>query len=112
MKLLFDEKLSRRLVELVQDLLPGSAHVMQVGLPSGTPDGDIWDFAKQNGFAIITADRDFILLANTLGQPPKIIILENCDYPTNVAARLISSSAIRISEFSPNAHPLLILRRP
>jgi len=85
---------------------------MQVGLPSGTPDGDIWDFAKQNGFAIITADRDFILLANTLGQPPKIIILENCDYPTNVAARLISSSAIRISEFSHNAHPLLILRRP
>jgi len=85
---------------------------MQVGLPSGTPDGDIWDFAKQSGFAIITADRDFILLANTLGQPPKIIILENSDYPTNVAAGLISSSAICISEFSRNAHPLSILRRP
>jgi predicted nuclease of predicted toxin-antitoxin system len=112
MKLLFDENLSRRLVELVQDLLPGSVHVTQVGLRSGTPDREIWDFAKQNGFAIITADRDFVMLANMLGQPPKIIILENCDYPTSVAARLISSSAIRISEFSRNEHPLLILRRP
>ena len=37
MKLLFDENLSRKLVELVQDLLPGSVHVTQVGL-SSTPD--------------------------------------------------------------------------
>jgi predicted nuclease of predicted toxin-antitoxin system len=112
MKLLFDENLSRRLVELVQDLLPGSVHVTQVGLSSGTPDREIWDYAKRNGFAIITADRDFALMANTLGPPPKVIILENCDYPTSVAARLIGASAIRISEFARNDRPLLSLRRP
>jgi hypothetical protein len=52
------------------------------------------------------------MMANTLGHPPKVIILENCDYPTIVAARLISTSAIRISEFARNDHSLLILRRP
>ena len=81
MKLLFDENLSRRLVELVQDLLPGAVHVTQVGLSFGTPDREIWDYAKRNGFAIITADRDFVMMANTLGHPPKVIILENCNYP-------------------------------
>ncbi|HTF24851.1 MAG TPA: DUF5615 family PIN-like protein [Candidatus Limnocylindria bacterium] len=112
MKLLLDEDLSRRLVELVQDLLPGAVHVTQVRLSFGTPDREIWDYAKRNGFAIIIADRDFVMMANTLGHPPKVIILENCDYPTIVAARLISTSAIRISEFARNDHSLLILRRP
>jgi predicted nuclease of predicted toxin-antitoxin system len=111
MKLLFDENLSRKVVELVKELLPGSVHVTQVGLSSGTSDREIWDYAKQNGFAIITADRDFIAMANALGHPPKIILLENCDYPTSVAARLINASAIRISEFARNDQSFLVLRR-
>src|SRR2546430_8335047 len=108
MKLLLDENLSRKLVEPVQDLLPGSAHVTQVGLTSGTPDHEIWDYAKLNNFAIITADTDFVTMANALGYPPKVIILENCDYPTSVAARLINANATRIFEFEGNADPLLI----
>lgn len=112
MKLLFDENLSRKLVELVRDLFPGSAHITHAGLGSGTSDREIWDYAKQSGFAIITADTDFVTLANTLGHPPKVIILENCDYPTRVAAQLINANRIRIFEFEGNDHPLLILRRP
>jgi predicted nuclease of predicted toxin-antitoxin system len=111
MKLLFDENLSRRLAEFVQELFPSSIHVTQVGLSSGTSDREIWNYAKQNGFAIITADRDFVLMANTYGHPPKVILLENCDYPTDIAARLISSNAIRISQFARNNLPMLILRR-
>jgi predicted nuclease of predicted toxin-antitoxin system len=112
MKLLFDENLSRRLVELLQDLFPGSVHVTQVGLSTGTPDNEIWEYARRNGFAIITADRDFVTMSNKLGHPPKVIILENCDYPTSVAAQLISACAIRISEFARTDRSLLILRRP
>jgi len=47
MKLLFDENLSRKLVELVRDKFPGSVHVTQVGLSSGTSDREIWDYAKR-----------------------------------------------------------------
>ena len=75
-------------------------------------DRDIWDYAKRNGFAIITADRDFLTLANTLDQPPRVIFLENCDYPTDIAAELIRSRAIHISEFSRNSESLFVLRRP
>jgi len=77
MKLLFDENLSRRLVSLSKIFSPGAVHVTQVGLSFGTPDREIWNYAKRNGFAIITADRDFVMMANTLGHPPKVIILEN-----------------------------------
>jgi predicted nuclease of predicted toxin-antitoxin system len=111
MKLLFDENLSRRLVKVVQGLFPGSVHVTEAGLGS-TPDRRIWDYAGQNGFAIITADADFVALANALGPPPKVIVLENCDYPTNIAAQVISANAIRLSEFERNDRALLILRRP
>ena len=109
MKLLFDENLSWKLLPSVEDLFPGSAHVTQIGLSSATSDRRIWDFAKQNGFAIVTADNDFVIFGNILGHPPKVILLENCDYPTNVAARVIRGNAIRMIEFDGDDQPVLIL---
>ena len=94
---------------LKEDLFPGSAHVTHVGMASGA-DRKVWDYAAQNGFAIITADNDFLSLAEARGHPPKVILLENCDYPTNVAARIIRTEAIRILEFNGDARPVLILR--
>jgi len=111
MKLLLDENLSRRLLDSVGGLFPGSIHVASVGLISGTSDRAIWDYGKANGLAILTADTDFVTLANTLGPPPKVILLENCDYPTNVAAQIIRDSFVAISEFENSQSSLLILRR-
>ena len=112
MKLLFDENLSHKLVEMVQSLFPGSAHVTTVGLAKGTPDREIWDYAKQNDFTIVTGDRDFLLLSTRLGPPPNVVMLENCDYPTHLAARLLSDNAIRISELFQSNLALLVLRKP
>ena len=109
MKLLFDENLSRKLIPLVEDLFPGSVHVTHVGMSSASDRG-VWDYARQNGFTIITADNDFLSLAEAQGHPPKVILLENCDYPTNVAARIIRAEASRILEFNSDARPVLILR--
>ncbi len=111
MKLLFDENLSFRLVEAIAQLFPGSIHITRSGLARGASDRAIWEYAGQNGFAIVTADTDFVILANTLGHPPKVIHLENCDYPTNIAARILITNAVRISDFERNDRPILILRR-
>jgi predicted nuclease of predicted toxin-antitoxin system len=97
MKLLFDENLSFRLVQAITQLFPTSVHVTRTVLASGTSDRTIWEYAEQNGFAIVTADGDFVALANTLGHPPKVILLENCDYPTDIAARILTTNALRIS---------------
>lgn len=57
MKLLFDQNLSPKLVNRLADLFPGSIHVLSVGLDCADDDR-IWEYAEQNGFAIVTKDVD------------------------------------------------------
>ena len=72
MKLLFDENLSPQLVDILSDLYPGSAHVHQCGLGS-TDDAAIWEYAKTNGFTIVSKDSDFEERSVFSGTPPKLI---------------------------------------
>jgi predicted nuclease of predicted toxin-antitoxin system len=60
-KLLIDENLSRRFVARLADLFPGSIHVMAISLAE-SPDAEVWEYAKANGFTILTADADFFEL--------------------------------------------------
>jgi uncharacterized protein (DUF433 family)/predicted nuclease of predicted toxin-antitoxin system len=62
-------------------------------------DRSIWHWAKANGFAVITTASDFIALSRRLGWPPKIIHLEQCDFPLGVIEEQLRRSAVRISEF-------------
>ncbi|MFH6946209.1 MULTISPECIES: DUF5615 family PIN-like protein [unclassified Flavobacterium] len=39
-------------------------------------DIEIWNFAKQNDFTILTLDDDFEKLSLLKGAPPKVIILK------------------------------------
>jgi predicted nuclease of predicted toxin-antitoxin system len=110
-KLLFDENLSRRLPTRIQDLFPDSCHISDHDLLT-VPDSAIWDFARQKGFAIVTADGDFYELATTLGPPPKVIWLRGCDYPTRVAEQMIRGAAIRIGEFLTDREQAVLVLRP
>lgn len=79
MKLLFDENLSPRLVESLSGLYPGSAHVHQCGL-GGADDESVWNYARDNGFTIVSKDSDFQERSVLRGAPPKIIWIRatNC----------------------------------
>ncbi len=110
MKLLFDHNLSHRIVPTLTDLFD-CAHVRQFGLHRETSDNIIREFAKQNGYAIVTADRDFLQLAELHGAPPQVIRLEAMDYPTHVAAMLIRKYALVIAEFGLSSRAILILRK-
>ena len=79
MKLLFDQNLSHRLVVLTEDLFPGSRHVKDIELQEAT-DTEIWEYAKSNGFTIITKDSDFHQRSFVFGPPPKVIWIQkgNC----------------------------------
>ena len=80
MKLLFDANLSPKLVGRLVELFPNSVHVFDTGLPRFTSDPAIWEYAKRNGFVIVTADSDFLDLAEERSAPPKVVQLENCNY--------------------------------
>jgi len=57
-KLLFDENLSLRLPGVLADVYPGSAHVHECGL-GRADDSAIWQYAKDNGFTIVSKESDF-----------------------------------------------------
>ena len=58
MRLLFDQNLSHHLVERLRDLYPVSTDVRELGLASAS-DIDVWEYARINGFAIVSKDSDF-----------------------------------------------------
>jgi predicted nuclease of predicted toxin-antitoxin system len=70
--LLLDENLSPRLVSLLEQEFPGIAHVRQFNM-LGMPDLEVWRFAGQRGYCIVSTDGDFNQLAYVNGQPPQVI---------------------------------------
>ena len=58
MKLLLDENLSRRIIPFLQTAFPGSSQVALLELESAS-DSEIGQYAKTNGFVIVSRDSDF-----------------------------------------------------
>ncbi len=79
MKLLFDQNLSPKLVNRLADLFPDSTHVQTAGLDCAD-DNQIWEYARLNGYAIVSKDVDYNNLSVMRGWPPKVIwlLLGNC----------------------------------
>lgn len=77
--LLFNQNLSYQLPRLLADLYPESSHVLEIDLAVGE-DNPIWDYAKEQGFVIVTKDTDYREMSGRLGQPPKVILIRlgNC----------------------------------
>jgi len=97
-KLLLDENLSPRLVPCLVELYGEIVHIRDVGLQKAD-DRTIWAWAKDHGHSIVTADADFVALSQQLRFPPKVIHLEQCDFPYRVIEDLLRRNAVRIAEF-------------
>lgn len=81
MRLLFDENLSPRLAVAFQADYPGSTHVHLVGLGSALDD-DVWRYAHDHGFTIVTKDADYHERSLIRGYPPKVIWLRRGNVTT------------------------------
>lgn len=79
MKLLFDQNLSCRLVSRLADICPEASHVSLVGLDRDSDD-HVWDYARANGYTIVSKDSDFSERSVLRGTPPKVVWLRlgNC----------------------------------
>jgi predicted nuclease of predicted toxin-antitoxin system len=75
MKLLLDENLSRRIVPFLQADFPESTQIALLGMESAS-DSDIWQYAKDNSFVIVTRDSDFQERSLVAGHPPQVIWLK------------------------------------
>ncbi|MBX3295558.1 MAG: DUF5615 family PIN-like protein [Acidobacteria bacterium] len=98
MKLLLDQNLSWKLVEELSESYPDSKHIKQV-LSTAADDRDIWNYAKENGFAIVTKDDDFVQRSLLLGHPPKVIWIRLGNCKTQQIFQLLTHSRETVLAF-------------
>jgi len=98
MKLLFDQNISFRITQKLENYFPGCRHLSDCKL-SDCEDLEIWKFAKDNGFAIVTFDADFYDISIINGHPPKIIWIRTGNLSTREIAQLMIDNQLSISEF-------------
>lgn len=72
MNLLFDQNISFKAVIKLRDLFPTAKHITDLQLEN-LADFQIWKYAKEKNYCIVTFDSDFIDLSNLNGFPPKVI---------------------------------------
>lgn len=97
--LLFDQNLSPRLVERLADIYPGSVHVDGIGLAT-IPDREVWDYARQHDYIIVTKDADFSELSLLLGFPPKVIWIRRGNCSTGDIERMLRENYGAIAALS------------
>ncbi len=97
MKLLLDENLSRRIVPFLETDFPGSSQVALIGLERAS-DEDIWRYARDNGFCVVSKDADFYDLSLVRGAPPKIIWLKIGNATKSAITQTLLSNKIYIEE--------------
>jgi predicted nuclease of predicted toxin-antitoxin system len=97
-KLLFDENISPRLVGGLATIYPGSAHVHDCGLGSAD-DLAVWQYAKDNGFTIVSKDSDFQERSVLVGAPPKVIWLRITNCTSAEIERLLREALPVVTRF-------------
>ena len=96
--LLLDENLSPRLISRISLMFPDSRHVIHVGLDN-SPDNALWCYAKENGLAIVSKDKDFLSMQERLGYPPKLIYLSMGNTRVSVVESILIENQQAIFDF-------------
>ena len=98
MKLLFDENISFKLCKRLEDIYPNSTHVRFAGLEHKN-DVEIWEYAKDGGYIIITQDSDFNDMSVINGFPPHVVWIKSGNSRVDEIENLLRKHSIRIREF-------------
>jgi predicted nuclease of predicted toxin-antitoxin system len=98
-RLLFDQNLSRTLVGDLRDVFPESRHVTALDLDMAT-DREIWDYAGEHGYLIVSKDSDFRQLAFLHGPPPKVVWLRLGNASTATVLRVLLDHIHVVEAFS------------
>lgn len=97
MKLLFDQNLSPRLAKLLANIFPESNHVFLLGLDHAE-DTELWQYAKENDFILVTKDADFGDLSILRGYPPKVIWIRRGNCKTAAIEQILRNNLEAISQ--------------
>jgi len=100
MKLLLDANISWRLVSTLNEHFGECVHVDNIQeLESPASDINIWEYAKNNDYMIVSQDNDFNDIIEIRGFPPKIIWLKAGNCSSKKISDLLIRSKDIINEF-------------
>jgi predicted nuclease of predicted toxin-antitoxin system len=97
-KLLLDQNISHRLVKSIEQSFPGTQQIRKLGLENSS-DKAIWEFAKREGFVIVTFDSDFYDLSLLHGHPPKLIWIRSGNLTTTNLEQILKRKQDQIESF-------------
>jgi predicted nuclease of predicted toxin-antitoxin system len=97
--LLFDQNLSPRLVDHLADIYPDSVHVSAFGLGDAM-DMEIWEYARDHDYMIVTKDADFSEFGVIKGFPPKVIWIRRGNCSTKDIEMILRENYSAISYLS------------
>jgi len=99
MKLLLDENLSWRICKKLSPFFEEVIHASSLKINQPADDWSIWNFAKQNGYTIISKDDDFEKIVLLRKAPPKLIYLKTYNLDTTKLINLIIDNKDEIIAF-------------
>jgi predicted nuclease of predicted toxin-antitoxin system len=110
LKLLFDENLAPSLVLGLADAFPLSEHVARIGLGT-SPDREVWEYAREHNFILVSKDSDFHELSLLYGSPPKVVWIRRGNCATRQIEFILRNKLedIRSLMDSPDATYLVVL---
>ncbi len=97
-KLLLDENISFKVAKGIKEFFEEVNHLSDLRLINSS-DIDIWQYAKNNHYSIITFDSDFIDLSLLYGFPPKVIWLRMGNSSSIEVISKLRASQLIINDF-------------
>src|SRR5215471_12853651 len=107
MKILLDANISWKLINKLKPIFGECAHVDLIGLDVPAEDIDIWNYALDNGYIIITKDNDFVDLLDLNGFPPKVVLLKTGNNSSQALMELLEKVKPMIEDLEKNDYGLL-----
>jgi predicted nuclease of predicted toxin-antitoxin system len=107
MKILLDANISWKLVNKLKPLFGECAHVDLIGIGVPAGDTDIWNYALNNGYIIITKDNDFVDLLELNGFPPKVVLLKTGNNNSQALMELLINIKPMIEDLEENNYGLI-----
>ena len=102
MKLLLDANISWKLINTLTPVFGECSHVDSIDLTIPAKDEDIWNYAKENGYIIITKDNDFLDLLELKGFPPKVVLIKTGNNSSKILSELLIGAKAKIEDLDNN----------
>jgi len=98
LRLLFDQNLSPSLVRLLSDIYPNCSHVQDLDMDESS-DTEVWNYAAEHGYTIVSKDADFHQRSLLLGAPPGVIWIRQGNCSVADTADLLRERFITVERF-------------